>query len=238
MAIRGLPKALLKDLYYSWAGLTTLRLARAAAGLDRAVYRRYCRENEVRKLHIGCWKAELKGWLNCDIVGLSRDVFFLDATRRFPFAADEFTYAFCEHMIEHIPYAAGAGMAAEVYRVLKPGGKFRLVTPSLEFLLGLVRGPGAGLERQYVEHWVKEWLPEAPTPRPAFWINHYVRAWGHQFIYDEPTLTELLRRAGFRDVTKVELGRSEDPALTGIEHPDRQPPGFLALESLALEATK
>jgi predicted SAM-dependent methyltransferase len=238
MAISGLAKSIVKNVYYSPLSLTTFRLARAAVGLDRAIYRRHGRESGQRKLHIGCGETLLKGWLNSDIRAVSRDVYFLDATRPFPFGKDEFDYAFCEHMIEHVSYPAGARMVAEVHRVLKPGGKFRLVTPGLEFLHGLLRRPDDPLHREYIEHNVKKWVPEAPGPGAAFVINLFVRAWGHTFIYDEPTLKELLQRAGFRDVTKVELGRSEDPALAGLEHPERMPPGFLALESLALEATK
>jgi hypothetical protein len=71
-----------------------------------------------------------------------------------------------------------------------------------------------------------------------FVINNFVRAWGHQFIYNKPTLTEALEKTGFTHIQEATLGVSEDPAFCGLENQQRMPPGFLSLESLALEASK
>lgn len=65
-----------------------------------------------------------------------------------------------------------------------------------------------------------------------------MRNWGHQFIYDEKTLSLTLRSAGFSDITRCELNASDDDALRGIENESRLPQGYLALESMTLEATK
>jgi predicted SAM-dependent methyltransferase len=50
-----------------------------------------------------------------------------------------FDYVFSEHMIEHVSYAEGLLMLRECLRVLKPGGRIRIATPSLEVLLDLYK---------------------------------------------------------------------------------------------------
>lgn len=54
-------------------------------------------------------------------------------------------------------------------------------------------------------------MPDAPSAAPGYLINHFVRAWGHQFIYDEQTLGDLLRGVGFTDVVEVRVGEREVP---------------------------
>ena len=52
-------------------------------------------------------------------------------------------------------------------------------------------------------------------------VNHFVRAWGHQFIYDADTLMALLRDAGFVSVTRAELTNSTVAGLQGLAKLDR-----------------
>jgi hypothetical protein len=67
-----------------------------------------------------------------------------------------------------------------------------------------------------------------------------VRSWGHVFIYDLPTLSALLRAAGFVDIVRCMPGESADPELANVEHHgDTFPrPEFNMVESLVLEARK
>jgi SAM-dependent methyltransferase len=107
-------------------------------GRDRAIARRYLAQSKVKKLHIGCGKNVLPGWLNMDALPLLPDVLYLDATRRFSFKDAAFDYIFSEHMIEHISYQHGLNMLAECRRVLQPSGKIRISTPDLNFLVNFI----------------------------------------------------------------------------------------------------
>jgi hypothetical protein len=69
-------------------------------------------------------------------------------------------------------------------------------------------------------------------------VNNFMRAWGHQHVYDEASLREQLITAGFADVVATSLDDSAHPPLRGIAKHDRMPAGLLALESLVLEATR
>lgn len=217
------------------------RLRQGFCSVNVRVIHQYFLDHDVRKLHLGCGKNILDGWLNTDVLSRRRDVRYLDVTKRFPFSnTDEFDYVFSEHLIEHIPLSGGLAMLGECCRILKLGGKIRITTPDLAFLINICREDKSAIESEYIA-WVAERLP----PPPAFGqlpesliVNDFMRNWGHQFIYDERTLSLALQSAGFSDITRCELNASDHDPLRGIENESRLPQGYLALESMTLEATK
>lgn len=90
-------------------------------------------------LHIGAGYRSIEGWLNTDYqYSNNSNIYFLDATKEFPFATSKFEFVFSEHMIEHISRPEAAFMLTEVYRVLKPGGVLRIVTRDLKFFISQI----------------------------------------------------------------------------------------------------
>jgi predicted SAM-dependent methyltransferase len=208
-------------------------------GRDRAVVRRYLAQSPIKKLHIGCGKNVLPGWLNTDALPLLPDVLYLDASRDFSFKDEQFDYIFSEHMIEHISYHHGARMLAECRRVLKPSGKIRISTPNLSFLINLYRSDKSELHERYIKWSTQAFINgRVPEDNAVLVINHFVRSWGHRFIYDENTLRDAMLNAGFTNLVKCELQESGDPTLRNLENEARLPPQFLRLETLTLEGTK
>jgi predicted SAM-dependent methyltransferase len=213
-------------------------LGHRVPGRDRAIVRRYLAESRIKKLHIGCGKNVLPGWLNMDALPLIPDVLYLDATRRFSFKDAAFDFIFSEHMIEHISYHHGLNMLAECQRVLKPSGKIRISTPDLNFLVNLYRDESE-LHQRYVKWSAQAFINgTVPEDNAVLVINHFVRNWGHRFIYDEKTLREAMLNAGFTNLVKCDLQDSEDPVLCNLENEARLPLAFLRLETLTLEGTK
>lgn len=198
----------------------------------------YLARNDPAKLNIGCGSNILSGWLNTEFEELvPRGVLYLDATRPFPFADASFDLVFSEHMIEHVPLAGAANMLRECHRVLKSGGRIRIGTPRLEFMLELLSNPTEAHET-YADLHFQDFTEEPEVRTPARIMNDYYRMWGHQFVYDEPTLRLLLERAGFVGVRSEAVGESADPRLRGIENEGRMTEGMLALTTLVLEAEK
>ena len=119
-----------------------LRLAwRAVLCTDRRLASRYLAETREPRLHIGCAGHLLEGWLNSDLHPRARNILRLDATRRFPFPDSAFVHAYSEHVIEHLSFSQAASMLDECFRVLSPGGKVRITTPDLSFLVDLHQSP-------------------------------------------------------------------------------------------------
>jgi predicted SAM-dependent methyltransferase len=112
----------------------------------------------------------------------------------------------------------------------------RIVTPSLGFLLRVCSPDRGLLERNYIAWSVRQFVPDAPSVTNAVFLNNFMRAWGHTFVYDRETLAQSLQLAGFGAIRECEFGRSDHPFLSGLENAVRLPPGFLELESMIFEA--
>ncbi len=177
------------------------------------------------------------GWLTADIAP-SQGSIQIDAARPFPLPSEAFDYIYTEHMIEHVPFTAGQNMLRECWRVLKNTGTIRVVTPSIGFLLRVISVDRGELEQRYLEWSLGAFVPEAPIITPAFFLNNFVRNWGHQFLYDRQTLRCALEAAYFGNIIECELAQSDHPMLSNLENAGRMPPGFLALESMIFEGTK
>jgi predicted SAM-dependent methyltransferase len=141
-------------------------------------------------------------------------------------------------MIEHIPYAKGNNMLRESFRVLKNGGRIRITTPDLAFLISLYRADKSELQKEYIWRSPQLFPDIYPLGQDTFIINGFVRAWGHEFIYDEKVLRHSLEAAGFKEITSLDLNKSEIAELNELENERRMPAGFLQLESFTLEGIK
>jgi predicted SAM-dependent methyltransferase len=177
----------------------------------------YLDNNPLKKLQLGTSKSPMTGWLNTDLLPVSRDVVYFDVTRRFPLKDGVFDYVYSEHMIEHIDHQSALSMLRECFRVLKAGGKIRISTPDLKVLTGLHSAEKTAFQKHYIDFMAKRWVPEAEYCKDVFVINTAFCAWGHQFLYDREMLGATMSRVGFEDIRFYQPGVSGDEHLRGIE---------------------
>lgn len=193
------------------------------------------------KLHLGCGAHFLqsKGWTDTDIVPqTSPHVKMMDCSKRFPFADNSVSHVFSEHSIEHMPYQAGLAMLKESFRVLAPNGRVRVSTPDWRFLFRMWTEKDSPAIQEYIAHH-RHWSPTVLVdPTPCFAANQYVRAWGHEFIYDFETLADAMGKVGFVDMVQCQAMESKDPELRDIECVERLPPGMMRELSLVVEGRK
>lgn len=135
----------------------------------------------VLKLQLGCGANILPGWLNTDSVP-SPSADYLDFSKRFPFGDNVFGAIFCEHTIEHIPKSQAQAMVREVHRVLRPGGAFRVVTPSLETLAQLIASQESPMSQKYLS-WFKKYSNN-PNATVCDAINLAFYGYGHCHIFE------------------------------------------------------
>lgn len=192
----------------------------------------------IRKLQIGCGENVLEGWLNTDLHP-TYQIAFLDARRRLPFPNGTFDYVLCEHMIEHIEYPQATKLIQEVFRVLRAGGKLRIATPDLSFVVDLYGKNKSTIHQEYISWMVDKYFPEFDCKYDSIAVNQLMRGFGHKFIYDFKTLLMLLKTNGFVDVTRHSPGESDDEQLKDVEgHIHRVPREFNNLETMVVECTK
>ena len=211
----------------------------------------------MKKLHLGCGRNMIGGWINTDfnMVKFPSGPKHLDVTDKFIIREkgkddiiiedNSVDYVFSEHMIEHLTYQEGKFMLEECFRVLKVGGKIRISTPDLKFLIDIYTDDKTDLQKEYIDYSVNHDAYEVSIGTDTFIINNYVRAWGHIFIYDEKTLKSLFESIGFSNVKSCLIAESEDENLKDLENINDemnrglgQTKEFLQLETFTLEATK
>lgn len=198
----------------------------------------YARNHQVRKLQLGCGPYTLEGWLNSSLYG-AKDVVPIDVKKPLPIKSSTFHYVFFEHLIEHLRFSQGQDLVKECFRILKPGGKARIATPDIEFLIELYQPGKSPLQERYLRWATDVFLKDAGTCLDTAVINNFVRDWGHQFIYDYKTLKCALRGVGFVNIEKVSPGESSDPNLRNVEsHWKALGKEFNDLETFVVEASK
>lgn len=198
------------------------------------------------KLHIGCGKCILPQWLNTDINPYTDDVLFFDITKPFPFIDASFKYIFAEHVVEHITFDEFLSTLREIFRVLMPGGVFRIATPALEFLIDLYNNSTNVNNSKYInwsiENFASNTIKSANYKIQDLAIitfNNLMHNWGHQFIYNAAILETTLLMIGFKNVKRCSVGESLHEALRNLEQHGTQIPEWAnELETIVFEAEK
>ncbi|NOZ78109.1 MAG: methyltransferase domain-containing protein [Acidobacteria bacterium] len=161
-------------------------------------------------LHLGCEDYHIEGWINVDIINSPAVDLQADLSQPLPFSSGSIDFIHSEDLLEHLERDAGHNLLAECFRVLRPGGVMRLLTPDLGRLVAnIYLHPRA---RHLA--WCGAYLG-AQTPCEA--LNMHCRMGGeHRFVYDYPYLKDVLTGIGFR-VHRVSWNRSRFPRLRYLD---------------------
>ncbi len=88
--------------------------------------------NILPYINLGCGTKYNKEWINLDFFPDSPYVQSCDLTKRIPFDDNTFEIVYHSHVLEDLERAAAQKFIDECYRILKPNGVIRIVTPNLE----------------------------------------------------------------------------------------------------------
>jgi predicted SAM-dependent methyltransferase len=161
----------------------------------------------------------------------------MNGARRWPFADGALHAVLCEHVIEHVPKKVGRFFVEEAFRTLKPGAKFRIVTPDLDFFASAVlRGaPEAEPYLRFLEGFTK--ASEPMNWCDAINLNFYEH--GHCYIYTPGELRKALEAAGFVDIAQTRAGYHTDEIFRDVDGHTRLV-GIVpnSIEAFALEGRK
>jgi SAM-dependent methyltransferase len=182
-------------------------LTRLKVFLRPFVARRYLREHAVRRLHIGCGDHLVPGWLNADKFDSRADI-YLNVYGRLPFADDTFDAVYCEHVLEHVAIEKVRHFLAEVRRVLRPGGVFRVTVPDLEMFAARYVARDDGFFRPYIDMYQeraargvrKTWIVR--TNGAAFMTLANYRFFQHRWMYDFETIKACGEAVGYGRAVK------------------------------------
>ncbi|KPF71505.1 hypothetical protein IP69_06305 [Bosea sp. AAP35] len=154
-------------------------------------------------MHVGCGPKALKpNWWNIDL----RSFKGIDEARDVvePWTGySDVQYVYGEHFLEHLRLDHAAIFLSNAHSVMNLGGRIRLSTPSLEWVLATHFDATADNRER--------------TISDTFKINRAFHGWGHQFLWSKPMLEDALKAAGFSEVSFHSYGESSDSFLAGIE---------------------
>ncbi|MEM3434115.1 MAG: methyltransferase domain-containing protein [Candidatus Methanomethyliaceae archaeon] len=182
------------------------------------------------KLHLGCGKRYLPGYIHIDLGDYAHLDYRCDISRLPMFGDSTVDLIYASHVIEYYDRVEVTEVLREWYRVLKKGGILRLAVPDFEALievyrkwrdLDLIIGPLYGR------------MEIAGTGVVIY----------HRTVYDFSSLSRLLERVGFlnirrwdwRKIFQGEYSGYDDYSQAYIPHMDKEN-GILI--SLNVEAEK
>ena len=156
----------------------------------------------IKRVQVGCGPHnQFENWWNVDIEAFQGIDETLDATKPWPYT--DLEYVFGEHFLEHLPLDGSVRFLTYAGKSLRVGGKLRLSTPNLEWVL-----------RTHFPYEDSE-----PEKRIAGTLNtnRAFHGWGHRFLYTKEMLGYLLSELGFEEVSFHSYGESSDPELSNLE---------------------
>jgi len=107
---------------------------------------------EQMKLNLGSGRKSIKGYINIDIEKSNNPDLVLDICEGLPYEDNSIYEIRAFDFLEHIPLGKTIFVIDEIWRVLKPGGKFEHFTPS-------TCGRGAFMDPTHLSFWnINSWL--------------------------------------------------------------------------------
>ncbi|MGH9956994.1 MAG: methyltransferase domain-containing protein, partial [Pyrinomonadaceae bacterium] len=111
-------------------------------------------------------------------------------------------YSYTSHFLENLEKDEGLRLIREIFRVLKPHGVVRIVVPDLaigthKYLKAIESNPRDAEAGPEFLNWLQLRRPGVRDP--------------HLWMYDAPSLTAMLTRAGFANVAVCEFGKGRVP---------------------------
>ena len=188
-----------KQIYYKIAAPLML--------LNGWLYKRFRSARAIKnapvRLHLGPGpKTYLQGWINIDAnMFTAKCDIWLDLRNPLPFPEGSVDVVYSHHMIEHLPDIEGH--LRDVFRVLKPGGCYRVGGPNGDVAITKF------IENDY--EWFNDW-PDKYDSIGGRFVNFIFCRNEHLTILTQSFLTELATRAGFEGVEK-------HLPITGTDYP-------------------
>jgi predicted SAM-dependent methyltransferase len=206
------------------------------------------------RLNFGCGPHPLHGWTNIDNgdgewydAPEASEVIKLDIFEALDALPDGVASCITsEHLFEHFTLEQGHDILHHWFRVLRPGGVLRIVCPDLEAEAELFLRQITPASDEVIDRHRLRWLGDRYAFRPgeqltrAMVLNYGMRLDGHKFVYDEETLRQSMRLAGFASIARETFGHSTHPALHRIDLHDGGDTGRAWVPGMALvmEGTK
>jgi hypothetical protein len=193
-------------------------------------------------LNVGCGRNAPPTWHNIDasptVLLASIPVFGRLVPHRFPenvrygdivrglrLQPSSCQAVFCCHTFEHLTYQGCLRALHNMFDLLSAKGVLRVIAPDLRRLATVYLEHNADDAASRLMRW--SGLGEEVSPSPLRRLFGNSR---HRWMWDQKSLTEVLRNTGFHEIRSCEYG--DNPIFQAVENRDRYQ------DSVALEAVR
>ena len=180
--------------------------------------------NKQINIIFGCGCTSYSEWVGIDCFFSKSVDFVLDLRRKLPFKNESVDLCYSEHFIEHLHQNEVTQHLNEVFRILKPGGRYRVVVPAAFRFIDRYNADDKAFFALA--------FPWADRPMDAVRDILYF-AGDHKNVYDHRELNHLGVQAGFDCVLESSANKSEIEILQIDRSEDQR-----VAESLYVEMIK
>jgi len=189
-------------------------------------------------VQFGCGQMTPERWINFDasptvriqrIPGLGfliralgspfpKNVLYGDICIGLPVGNNSSAGVYCSHVLEHLALEDCKRALVNTYKILSPGGRFRLVMPDLQiFVARYVASNDAGAAYQFMAE-----IGQQKRPRG---IRAFLHEWlgnsAHRWLWDYAAIEHELQQVGFTGIRRAVYGDSVDPIFNLVEEKER-----------------
>ena len=166
------------------------------------------------------------GWLLRSNLGqvFDKNVQYGDITKGLPGIKDNSVDgAYCSHVLEHMSLGDFRKAIANTYKMLKPGGTFRLIMPDIKVLVDDYLADKAKGDPEACIRFIKRTIM-GMDERPATLKGRAKQAFGylgHLWLWDNESAINELQKVGFKNIRQIEFNDSPDPMFKLVENKER-----------------
>jgi SAM-dependent methyltransferase len=158
------------------------------------------REDKLLWLHLGCGNKSIKGMINIDVNPFAKSDLWLDLNGSLPFESMTVDAVYCCHTLEHFYEPDVRKILRGCFRILKPGGSIRVVTPDFQKAI-------LAYQRNELSYFSD--FPDKRRSIGGRFANYLLCRDQHRIIFDFSFWEELLQDEGFTGISEMRPHQSK-----------------------------
>lgn len=184
----------------------------------------------------GCGLSAPAGWLNFDssptlrferlpLLGklytrnacrFPENVMYGDVVKGLPVEVESCDGVYCSHVLEHLALEDFRQALRNTFKMLKPGGTFRLVLPDLEHYIKVYQQSSSPTAAHVFMR--ETCLGQERRPRSLkAWLVSWLGGSQHFWMWDFKAMQAELKEAGFTDIRRASFGDSANVEFAAVE---------------------
>lgn len=149
-----------------------------------------------------------------------------DIIKGLPVQPDSCDAVYCSHTLEHLSLENCRKAIKNTRKILKEGGVFRCVVPDLEYCAReYIKNVDNGDLNASIKFVGEDTLLGIEKQKREgfrdFVISFMGVSFNHLWMWDYLSLSEELRKCGFKEIRRADFNDSEIKEFIFVEHPDR-----------------